>query len=391
MEAAETSADSKVTVRCLDHGAWGLLKARVNVDGEWHDCLTEDGESYITIPRDEDENRIADFWEDDRGVGGQEAAEDRDDEPKGVGDPDEPGDGFSNYEEYRGFYVQGEWTDTDPKKKDLFINDRLGFGVGCFTDLGLELHLISDGEMDDRRTVNFNRDEEKTLPQQAGSGQKALVLVKDGGDAVYGQASTVGCPNVVEEVAVNLDSLWEDYVTTKRLTDPGFYHWYTHQETPDSAEAMPPDFQARLNRLIAHELGHGVNIMHHAASDPCPGEVPDYDALSSEELDYVWVDGATAVYGGRWSGDLSCVMVPSPPWNYHGSDGRYHLYPEELFPAQTGFCSSKEGTGVNAAGFRAPAGDERPYPIAGPATYGNCKAMVDLKGEHYFGDIEDFQ
>ncbi len=392
MEATETVSQAQVKVRSLDHGAWAKLKARVNVDGDWHDCLTEDGESYITIPLDEDENHIADAWEDSHGVDGQEATEDLDDKPEGVGDPDEPGDGFSNYEEYRGFYVQGRWTETDPLKKDLFIRDRLGFGVGFFTDLGLELHLIAEDEMDAQRTINFNRDQDKTLPEQSGYGQRGLILTEGGSDAVYGQTSTVGSPNVVDEVAVNLDVLWNDYVMTKRLTDPGFYHWQTHQETPGTAGDMPGEFQAELNRLIAHELGHGVNIMHHATSDPCPGEVPDYKSLSFEEMDYVWVNGSTAVSGGRWSGDLSCVMIPaSPPWNYYGSDGRYHIYPDELVPAQTGFCSSKEGTSVNAAGFQAPAGDDRPYPVAGPATYGNCKAMVDLKGKHYYGDVSDFQ
>lgn len=391
MEAKETSDRSEVKVRCLDHGAWGLLKARVNVDGDWHDCLTEDGEAYVTIPRDDDENKIADLWEDDHGVGGQEATEDRDADPEGVGDPDQPGDGFSNYEEYRGFYVQGKWTDTHPEKKDLFILDRLGFGVGYFTDLGLELHLVAEGELDGERTANFNRDQEKTLPEQAGYGQKGLVLVKGGGDAVYGQASTVGCPNVVQEVAVNLDALWGDFVLQHRLSDPGFFNWYAHQETPEAMAETPEEFQDELKRLIAHELGHGVNIMHHAPSDPCPGAVPDYKSLSDEELDYVWVDGATAVPGGTWSGDLACVMVSRPPWNYYGSDGKYHLYPVELFPVQTGFCTSKEGTGVNSPGFRAPAGDERPYPIAGNATWGDCKSLVDLKGKHYFGDVDWLQ
>ena len=47
--------------------------------------------------------------------------------------------------------------------------------------------------------------------------------------------------------------------------------------------------------------------------------------------------------------------------------------------------------GSSFPGFRAPAGDDRPYPIAGPATWGNCKAMVDLKGKHYFGDIDWLQ
>jgi tetratricopeptide (TPR) repeat protein len=80
----------------------GRLKAEVNVDGTWRACTTTtDGAVSITLPLDKNGNRIADDWENDWEVADRAANADKDLKPEDIGDPNEPGDGFSLYEEYR--------------------------------------------------------------------------------------------------------------------------------------------------------------------------------------------------------------------------------------------------------------------------------------------------
>jgi hypothetical protein len=196
IETTSTSTEAQVELSMKDYAAWARLRVKVNVDGFWYDCLTPGGEDLITLPLDRDENYIADHWEEQKKVSGQSAKDDQDYLPEGVGDPKEPGDGYSNFEEYRGFMVKGKWRELDPAKKDLFICDLLGYGVGYFPVLGLELHVIDESEYDDKRKVNFNRHKDTTLEGQ--DGQCGIKLMKGDANGNYGQASTTGCPNVVE-------------------------------------------------------------------------------------------------------------------------------------------------------------------------------------------------
>lgn len=78
-----------------------------------------------TVPRDDDGNQLPDGgWHlptgTDVAAGGLSAAGDVDDAVSASNT--QPGDGLSNFEEYRGFLVQGQYTRTDPRRKDLFLD-----------------------------------------------------------------------------------------------------------------------------------------------------------------------------------------------------------------------------------------------------------------------------
>ncbi len=420
IETKHESNEATVTIRAKDYGAWARLKARVKVDGVWQDCQTEDEKGYVTVPYDADENHIADVWEEEMNVTGRPATWDEDDQPKEI--EYHKGDGFTNYEEYRGFMVGGKWRSTDPRQMDIFIFDEIGYGIGYFKNTKLQIHLINEDEYDSRRVVNFNRGY-ATLQSQ--NGQKGLhLLEKDLGESdpvtglTEGEVSTIGTPNVVNWVAINtitvtehekwfeLISEQEDrlagleklYARMKELYEAGdidglleAHDRYlgideeTTEETIGMSEgtkreiaeeeianikAELDDLRSRieeekatlkrgveLDETVAHELGHAVNLPHHGN--------PFSEIELAEERGH-----AVAVQGGKWSGDLKCVMRYTHAKEYQGKDGKIHKYPPDYHdPLQTQFCTTKEGKGN-------PAGD---------ATEGECWKRITLKGRHYNG------
>ncbi|MFQ6082728.1 MAG: hypothetical protein ACE5WD_05140 [Candidatus Aminicenantia bacterium] len=346
IESTKSANSITVKVQSLDYGAWGKIKAEVNIEGRWYECRAEDGKSYITIPYDDDEDHIADMWEEYFGVKDQSEETDDDEEPQSR----QNGDGFTNYEEYRGFFVNESWREWyfSPRRKDLFIYDEIGMGVAYFTETQIMIHLIDKDEYDDNRVVNFNRGY-GTLKSQ--EGQKGLYLHEEELIGLWGEVKPcVGTPNVVEEVVVNSISLEAKSAYAKWGTEGKLLQNYAS--------------------AIAHELGHGVNILHHG--DDLWEALHDYKIARS---------------GGLWSGDIACVMRYSPPDSYLGRDGNIYPYPEEEEGprSMTSFCSSPTGTGINAPGERiGPNGN--PYPVAGDAEKGNCRNNITLKGYNKWGE-----
>ncbi len=328
IETTETMNEATVTINSLDYGAWGRLKAEVFVEGQKYEAEVEGGGESITVPRDEDEDRIADWWERMWDISHEPADADNDSMPEGL--TAEKGDGLSNYEEYRGFLVDGLWGSmaTVPGVKDIFIRDRIGRGVGYFTTLGLKVHLIDENEFDPQtRVVNFNRGWGKLSQGQKG------IIIREG---ILGESGTEG---------------W--VVTGETIGGPG--------PPKDIIEIIiNPSVCSNYDVTVGHELGHAVNIEHHGHND--------YDG--------------TARRGGLWSGDISCIMRYDPPAEYYGAGGRgdgpydypYYEGPDSL----TTFCDQQTGTEINAPGERTV--DGKPYPVAANAAIGDCKKKVTLKG-----------
>jgi len=327
IEANRTMTTATVKIKANDYGAWGKLKCEINVDGEWWPCKSEDGKDYVTIPHDEDENKIADFWEEQKGVSGDAAADD-DEMPEGR----EPGDGFSNYEEYRGFKIKGEWTDTDPKEKDLFVHQRsnreeITSGIREFeTKSGLTVHEINADELDRvSRIVNFNRGIKQAVSRND-QGQAGVIVVVRELDDTCGQATPhgragadLGGPNITLLVMVNPACLGLEHGT------------------------------------IVHELGHAVNLWH-------PG--PRYSYQCGKHL--------AAGMGTPYAGPMNNYMRYNYARKYIGPDNRCYKYPSHLEVVPSAFVNSPEGTGMNAGPERWERnwiGEKKhPYPVSGDAT-----------------------
>ena len=164
-----------VVVKATDYGAWGKLKAEAEFsDDSWVEAKVEDKNEYrITIPYDEEGglNYIADQWEKNNKLTlGQSPKTDDEDSPHS----DYEGDGFTLYEEYRGFSVKGYWSRTSPKDKDLFVHalkpDLESYTTKFQGASKIKVHLIEakEFESDQSRWVNFNSSPQMRVVKQHG-------------------------------------------------------------------------------------------------------------------------------------------------------------------------------------------------------------------------------
>lgn len=175
-QSEEDSNEQSVTIESYDFGSYGRLRVDVVVnDGTSLKAHLEDdpGKDYLDLPRDDNNNHIADSWEKEKGVEELPAKWDEADQPAGQSTL---GDGISLYEKYRGFVVKGYHQRLDPHKKHVFVYDPTGWalmattepdGVSFIKALGCEVIFVDDenwtgpgGSGAKKRMVNFNSTDE---------------------------------------------------------------------------------------------------------------------------------------------------------------------------------------------------------------------------------------
>jgi hypothetical protein len=268
----------------------------------------EAADNRVTIPRDNDENQIADAgWHPDSRI----------DDPTYVHkDPIGPeydtdfrpiytdvrGDGISDYEEYRGFMIKGVHQRLDPQRANLFIDDRTQYGVGYFDRSGVLPMLIKWNEMDTGRVINLNR---KT--HQLGFDQKGLRVV------IWSEASSNGPMGVAE--AIGIDNC----------------NWIFINPYINS--------QIHMDYTLAHEISHGVGVWHHGEgiiigylkpgervkfriTDNSTGNSIISSNRNTQISDSLWY--FIACPGGITSGDTACWMryMNTSSWCIRGTNGQ---------------------------------------------------------------------
>ncbi len=320
----EKTTTAQVVVSSFDFGGHGTLKVWADLEGGGTVRAHLEGQSRVEelkLPEDEDGNFVADFWERTRGIRG---LADEDDTPRG--DPTcNAGDGFSLYEEYRGFFTRGAHVRTEPSQKDLFVfvapelPVEAFYGVGVFADkTGIATHVVRLNEMGEDRVMNFN----------SGSGH----LIDQHG------------------LRVGASQLSGGFAGKAKLGPPAFVPWVNLRD----------DLGLGTESTTVHELGHAVSIPHHGDGDyPAlfkKGELPGL-----EEDKTLWV----AVQGGEHSGEEECFMSYRNAKVVKTAAGKYELYPARP-TRRTLFCTTK---GSN--------------PVAGAATNGNCMAKICVSDRGY--------
>ena len=249
------------TVRFRDYGAFGTITAGA--------CTTEMRE----YPVDENDNAIS-----DAATLHDPGDADEDEDKELTGRSTSRGDGLSRYEEYRGFFVKGTHTRTNPDEMDLFQNfsDTSYEGRG-WVNLHLVNQFVSEDEMNGFsmdtvpgfinpvatvRTVNFNYHTAHIVDQHAlyinmdhggrGRGNWGIALTRCadlrslGGrapadfeciDIYLGNAAYPRSGGVRADAARREGSIF----------------------TSDGSAVV----EAIIDWLITHEILHGVGLKHH--------------------------------------------------------------------------------------------------------------------------------
>jgi hypothetical protein len=113
------SAD--IWVVSYDYGSYGEISASVTIEGRTYPAKTKDKETFLKIPYCEDGSKIAAEWKTKNNCQKLKDADDNEELKNGLGDHE--GDGFTVFEEYRGFCENRKHIRTDPLKKDVMIYD----------------------------------------------------------------------------------------------------------------------------------------------------------------------------------------------------------------------------------------------------------------------------
>ena len=351
------------TARVLpyDWGGWSVL--RVN-------ALLKDGrrltgrykganEDDVRLPRRQAGSFIADGWKEELKISDPDSADDEND-PEGDSNR---GDGLTLYEEYRGFYENGEHIEGRPKKKDYFaLNYSGSIGMGGIRHFqrrsGLAVHgKLLRNELSSARVINSNHRSAPHRVDQHG------VIIRDA--TFEGYAEAVGGPG--------------------NPGTPGTPGMFEYVGLPSKLPTLPTASAAvsYASATVAHELFHTVNVWHHGETDKSvvwrlddSGVLIEVEIGNSgaeinagrpisvqNEADGSLTEGlrASLPNGGRMprnlganrgqhSGVENCVM------RYDTADAyvmktfvgfRYTFYPDEVPGA--GLCDSAAGTNVNAS------------------------------------------
>ena len=277
--AAWNSSDSldsfsmDITVRCKDYGAFGILRVKLYNTSSSSDVFVY--EVSIAIPKDDNGNYIADKSDTDYGYTNPALdGETGPDTGSGVEENNNPGDGLVEFEEYRGFKVNGGHKRLSPTRKDIFLYSGLSTHdpttkeitssyIGNASNLPsvFEVQEIMENETERNhmdRSVNFNS---LGTPTQFGAGDewyvqdtKALWVFKKGyrgpDDTTLGQVLPgVGSPSDVDEVNVYTDAI-DDYAPTLIGT------------TNISATTDAAAIALQRARTTGHEIGHALALSH---------------------------------------------------------------------------------------------------------------------------------
>ncbi len=377
-QRAEKSQDgmlnAAISVQSFDWGGWSRLKVTAELpDGrQITGYLNGDkSQTEIRLPKRSASSLIADSWKQEKGVSGADSSDDESD-PPGDGNP---GDGLTLYEEYRGFYENGEHLEGNPKKKEYFAvnlagNDGSG-GLALFHRLsGLLVHgKLLQEELSFTRIINKNVISGPHRVDQHG------IILRVQGFTGYAQAVRVdpqGGPS-----------------TPRDFQFVGLSIGFPPLQTASAAVSY-------ASATVAHELLHTVNVYHHGESDEtvtwtrgtgdtilengAPIRVLREDGTDATAQILAGIDRLAqggqsltrwiGVRGGQHSGFEDCVMRYDNANAYRSDADASLRYTVREIPGAH-LCESADGVNVNDS-------SHSPQSRYGPAASqrGVCKRQV---------------
>jgi hypothetical protein len=242
---------AEAVVSSYDYGSFGTLKVTAEHPyGVIVGKLVYNNKEAILLPkRANDETQIAEAWKQQNGVAELGDDTDHDELPRGDG---YYGDGLTLYQEYRGFFEKGEHFRSDPKRKDLFVQDEIGDGrtrrgIRLFEQVSeLKVHYdLKSDELGTDRVINVNHKTAHAENQHGLRVERTADAAESKKVLGFGaRGRSFGGPSTPEKI--------------QRIVTSG-------ERIPRviSSAAARRDYAAHLT----HELLHSVNVYHHGADD----------------------------------------------------------------------------------------------------------------------------
>ncbi|MEO6977499.1 MAG: hypothetical protein ABI113_03940, partial [Mucilaginibacter sp.] len=350
-------------ITSMDYGAWARLTAEVTLDnGEVMNASPyyDKNKTYITIPFDKDDNKIADYWEGHENILGMGHGLEWDADVKP--DNGNNGDGIALLDEYRGFLTEdGDfkpvYTRLSPQKKELFtigLSDMSGFGAtykaairagalgyGKVTNVKV-YHLSSSkyGYLENSitnstygRWVNYNSPLTKHLHGVAIYADDSFAVRSDQAKAMATTVPLVGVdagnnttgafvPDEVREV-----HLWTKYIVNIAPFKPEEYlplrvqgndefaqrmasriaatntEFNTHIDANNASPVVAQYYDVNITRIItftvAHELCHATHIHHHNINAAATDELAYFRGVGNCLIRY-WGDSDFMLNCATW-------------------------------------------------------------------------------------------
>ena len=353
---------STATVASYDWGGFGTVKVTAVMPDQKQIVGYLEGDpaqTEVRLPLRSASSFIPDVWKNNKGVNGQADNSDAESDPPGDGNG---GDGLTLYEEYRGFLIDGQHVEGNPKKKDFFILNRAGAfylsGFRLFQNLsGLEVHYkLRGAEMSASRVVNFNYGAGPHNGDQHG-----VIMAPFAANAGYAEAQGgPGTPKSISQVVTprimpDADQTWINYLVSSLAHE--LFHCsnvYHHGDLPERSGTFLLD--SATNTTYFQGIPAKV-LTETGDSFPLPADTP---------VSYV-----LGVALDTHTGDDSCVMRYDNARGYFSKADPTAIYLVDSEAAGLSLCTQSQGTGINDAG-RLP---QARYGDAAPGR-GNCRGQI---------------
>jgi len=369
--------NASATIDCYDGGAYSTLSVTaVLVGGDRLQgmLLLPGGVTDIPIPKRDPGSNIAISWLNAHG----DPKDDDDDEH--LQGNQNPGDGLSAYEEYRGVISQDKFKRLDPQKLDLGVRMKktdipvFAKGLSWFeTATTINIIRFWDTEIKDSRELNNNNKTSNIYHQYVEKLINAHVDGAVGENVPVTQLTKI--PKESERAVIDISQIRIEYQKQVNAINAANARYHTNLRVPYGVDES-------IANTVAHELAHGINVNHHGdlsqETTPVTIQPGTYDSVYNENRNAITdrpfkIEGGIGSLHNDESGEISCIMAYTGFYQWVkrlNNFGGFSYYAIKLLPQGNTFCNSKKDKSGSLNYNNAYFSD---------AKYGNCMSQVKFK------------